>query len=331
MHTFDRPREATVQFSDVFGDVPAMYSSVGLSSLPDFDAVLTAQVRNTNRWRDLHFPTGAWPALGDYGAVLLDQLRQDQLERAKLLGIKPGETPSSKHPDNLELERSLSATLVGVVNCAPRRDDHHKQNVNGDEFHVGVTHSGIEIYAQLPFFRGLKARNRLAVLYRIPNDAGVWPAGEQFRSSIVSQVRTTPHLLQEVGLDSIPQITQSGRVAYADKFGNVRLEMADGTETAKKLKAGSKVGLEMGSHEHIDGIYVVNRLTDIPEGELGIYHNPADPLTASGPHYVELVRRVSNPNSNRQHAYASLVGCLKLTAGEFVPTLWEDIDITITA
>src|SRR5689334_11291390 len=160
MTDFENRREATIQFSDVFGELPAMDGN----ALPDFDAVLTAQVRNTNRWRDMHFPTGAWPELGDYGAVLLDQLRQEQIDNSLVAARL---TDGSLQPDLEALKVSLESTLVGVVNCAPRRADHHEKGVNGDEFHVGITTSGVEIYAQLPYFRGLKARGRLTKLFRI--------------------------------------------------------------------------------------------------------------------------------------------------------------------
>jgi hypothetical protein len=233
------------------------------------------------------------------------------------------------HPDIVELANSLQKTLVGIVNCAPRRSDHHEQSVNGDEFHVGVTKSGIEIYAQLPYFRGLHARGRLVSLHRIPNDAGVWPSGEQFRSSVVSQARRYQDVLEEVSLDLIPSLTLHGRVAYADKFGNVRLEMADSKDTAQKLQAGTTVSLRVGDKGQLDNVHVVTRLTEIPEGELGIYYNPADPLADSEPHYVELVRRVSDPNAHRGHAYATLVECAN-QAQPFSPVMWDSIDISIT-
>jgi hypothetical protein len=128
----------------------------------------------------------------------------------------------------------------------------------------------------------------------------------------------------------IPALTQQGRVAYADKFGNVRLEMADAKDTAEKLQVGSKVSLHLGEEVRLDNLHVVSRLTDIPEGELGVYYNPADPITSGQPHYVELVRRVSNPNTNSEHAYATLVSCLGNSAKVFVPK-WDGIDIRITA
>lgn len=303
MNTFNQPREATIQFSDVFGTLP---SNDCYQPITDFDAALTAQVRNTNRFVDAQFSIGSWPELGDYGAVLLEQLRQEQRDTAESLGLTTEDQHREDvHPDFRALAQSLGRTLVAIVNCAPRTNRHQENDHNGDEFYVGITNAGNEIYAQLPYFRGLRARGLLTTLFRIPNDAGVWTPGEQFRSSIVTQARTKPELLEPVNIEQIPKFEFDARVAYADKFGNVRLEVADIEHARAQLSKNKRVSLHVGALGTLRAD-VVQRLIDIAEGQLGIYSNPSEKATEQGPGYLELARRVSKPNEHTAHAYTTL-------------------------
>ena len=119
-----REREATVQFSDVFGGLPT-----GGGATHDFDAVLTAQVRNTGRFIDSHFPIGDWPMLGDYAAVLLEQIRGMQTQMHQRFS-----QTQPNHPDTAMVQASLGKAIVAVVNSAPRRSDHHTQNKKATSF-----------------------------------------------------------------------------------------------------------------------------------------------------------------------------------------------------
>lgn len=325
---FELGREATIQFSDVFGSLPIGGVSDGIV---DFDAALTAQVRNTGRFVDAQYPIGAWPAVGDYGAVLLDQLRGEQTDRA----LKAVNSDDPDHPDYQVLASSLDTRLVAVVNSAPRTEEHRATGQNGDEFHVGVTASGLEVYAQLPYFRGLNARGLLTSLHRIPNDGGVWPEGEQFRSSVVTQARTQSDVLKPISTDAIPNIDLSGRLAYVDKFGNVRLEVADIDDATDKLSSHGALSLKISGRAASLAVQAVSCLTDIEEGELGIYHNPTERQESGNrrngirPGYLELIRRVSDPNRGTNHAYNSLAGLISDDARGLDPRVWDETDIRI--
>ncbi len=324
---FTRPREATVQFSDVFGAIPGMEHH-DASSLYDFDAELTAQVRNAGKFHDAQFSIGYWPELGDYGAVLLEELRRYQ--KQELLRKRSGGSAGPEHPDVLVLHTSVERAVVAVVNCAPRTNVHQELNLNGEEFHVAITSSGLEVYAQLPYFRGLQARGWIEEFYRIPNDAGAWPEGEQFRSSCVTQVRSNTGVLVQEDTAVIPSLDLPIRVAYVDKFGNVRLECADMGKLQELLMPGRAVNLEVEGGRHSITAHVVKRLTDIPEGEVGLYRNPADDPVASGPGYLEFVRRVSNPNGHAAHAYATLIAATGVDAAVFTPDVWRQCALAIS-
>lgn len=335
MTTFTHEREATIQFSDTFGALP-VGGQDAVSHLTDFDAALTAEVRNTGRFRDSQHAIGAWPSLGDYGAVLLTELRQQQIDKAESLGIDVPNIgnlkPKGLHPDIIGLIRSLKRVPVGVVNCAPRRHDHHTNGQNGDEFYVGVSKNGVEIYGQPNYLRGLRARKVLKELFRIPNNSGLWVPGEQFRSSCITQARATPEVLEAAPLSDIPELDLEGRVAYVDTFGNVRLEVADARVVQSKLAAqeGGRALLEIDQRVSKLAVYVVTSLFEIPEGELGIYRNPTDGPATKGPGYLELVKRVSEPTGNKNHAYAELVSHLTDDPVAFDPTNWDKINIDIT-
>ena len=307
--TLGQPPEAVIQFSDVFGFLPT--SNPGTTKrtstdLIDFDAILSAQVGNTGRFRDGEFPIGSWPALGDYATVLLWQLRESQIQ-----------------------ERSAKP-IVAVVNCAPRTSGHFEAGTNGDEFYVATTDNGIEIYSPVANLRGLAARGLIKTLHRIPNDSGLWAEGEQFRSSTVVQARNHSSILEPAELSDIPKITQDTRVAYADKFGNVRLEVADRRAVGKILDSGvNSVRLKIGAYGELV-VRVVGKLSEIPEDKIGIYRNPSEiDGTIEGPGYIELVRRVSSPNTATNHAHETLLKGVPGGHRKDFPARWEQTNITI--
>jgi hypothetical protein len=316
--TFHLPREATIQLSDVYGPLP----TDGLNVPPpdDFDAAITSQVRNTGRFHDGEFGISDGGAvLGGYGVVLVDDLRHLQREQAleilEDLGVQSTAdlTPDKfaiVHPDDKIRLESLDSAVVVVSNSAPRTDEHHATGRNGSDFYVATTGSGVEMYAQAHMLSSLDARGRITSLRRIPEGV-VWNPGEQFRSSVVTDARRKPEQLETIERDDnwpIPPLTDGIKLAYTDKFANVRLETSDVAAHGDVLREADKVDLVLDDGRvAIRGIHVASRMTDIPEGEFGAYFNTADRDAKSGPAYIELVRRVSDPNGGEQHrAYHEL-------------------------
>ncbi len=309
--TLGQPPEAVIQFSDVFGFLPTHSPEAASRSVTDsvdFDAKLTAQVGNTDRFRDSEFPIGSWPALGDYAAVLLWQLRERQSQE------------NGKRP------------VVAVVNCAPRTDGHFEAGTNGDEFYVATTENGLEIYSPAIYLRGLAARGLIRTLHRIPNDCGLWAEGEQFRSSTVVHARKQPDILMPAELSDIPKITQQVRVAFADKFGNVRLEVADRKAVGEIVDSGTdRILIKIGKYgEQV--VRVARNLAEIPKGKIGIYRNPSEiDGDDGGPGYVEVARRVDNPNTTTDHAHEILLKRVPEGHRKDYPARWEQTSITIEA
>jgi hypothetical protein len=325
VESFGLPRESTLQFNDVYGPLPVD----GLSIPPpdDFDAVVTSVVRNTGGFQDREFAiSDGGGVLGNYATVLVDDLRHQQREQAMevldglgvtdIADLSP-EQRASVHPDDETRLRSLETAVVAVVNEAPRTSDHHQTGQNGNDFYVATTNSGVEVYGQAHLLSSLDARGRIETLHRVPNGR-VWPEGEQFRSSVVSDARRHPEVLEEVPRDEnwpVPVLPDGTRLAYADKFGNVRVETSDIHATSKVLSGAERVDLVLEDGQvAIGGLHVVSRLTDIPEGDVGVYVNPADREVENGPGYLEIVRRVSDPNGDTQprayHQLAENVGAL---------------------
>lgn len=333
---FRRKDAALIQVSDVFGNLPLRAQP---NTVVDFDALLTAQVGNKGRFKDAEYPIGAWPELCDYAGVLLVQLRNKQLKVGHEKGLFPDKITEMDerdmqqlHPFLQRLAKSLGGSLIGILNHAPRDQEQASAGQNGNEFHVGITNYGDEIYAPLPYLRGLHSRGQLSHLYRIPNENGLWTPGEQFRSSTVAQLRLDPDILQPASFDDIPEVELDGRVAYTDVFGNIRLEVAD-IATIKPLFAHeTQARLRIHAHSILElPVRVVRSLDDLNEGELGIYYNPADPHITDGPAYVELARKVSKPNGHPEHAYATMVARVTNTPENFDPANWDKINIEIAA
>lgn len=294
-------REATIQLSDTFSEG---WAPEGAPPVADFDSLLTAQVRNAGRFVDVQSPIGAWPHTGNYGAVLLAQLREEQ---QRLYGVYEDHKRTGL-PDAEVLRESLDSTVVGVVNWAPRTKKHNQNGQNGEDFYLAQLGNetgelNLQILSQLPFLSGVASRGLISNLWRVRDNNPVWPKGEQFRSSIVSQLRNFPEGLEWQPTSVVPDLAQLGLyLAFADKYGNSRLEKPADLDLPEL--PGASVQLKVDGHELI--AHGVTRLTEIPEDELGIYINPADPRTAGLPHYVELVRRVSDPNNPSNSAYETL-------------------------
>lgn len=320
-------REATVQLSDTFSEG---WAPEGAPPIVDFDSLLTAQVRNTGRFVDTQSPIGAWPEAGKYGAVLAAELREEQ-HRLYANYVK-GER--AHLPDAHVLEASLGKDVVLVVNHAPRTKKHHEDSQNGEDFYLaelatGEHNLGLQVFAQAPFFSGVAARGLIQNLWRVRDKNQVWPEGEQFRSSIVTQLRNFPEGLewQPQPELAIPQLAQRGiYLAFADKYGNSRLERPAGLELPDL--PGQDFELR------VDGkplpVHGVTRLTEIPEDGLGIYANPADRERPNRPGYIELVRRVSNPNNPRNSAYETLRRTAAPEGSKQHPD-WSQVEIELAA
>jgi hypothetical protein len=360
--TFARPREATIQLSDVYGPLPIavdaytqlpasdsdaapqLESRVTIPPPDDFDATITSQVRNTGRFHDgEHSISDGGAMLGGYGVVLVDELRTHQYEQASDILDELGVTSvedltkwqlAEVHPDAKIRLDAFDKTVVVIANSAPRTSEHNATGNNGTDFYVAVTDSGIEVYAQPHMLSSLDARGRIVDLYRIPEGAA-WPKGEQFRSSVVSDIRRHPERLVPVPRDEhwpIPELPGGVQLAYVDKFANVRLQTADIRKDGELLGEVERVDLEIGEGQVcLRGIRVVSRMTDINEGEFGIYMNPADRNVYKGPAYLELIRRVSDPNGNTQprayHVLASEVS--RLIGREVQLSDWNNLTMRL--
>lgn len=320
-------REATIQLSDTFSEG---WAPEGAPPIADFDSLLTAQVRNAGRFVDIQSPIGAWPHTGNYGAVLAAELRHEQ-QRLYAGYVEDG---LSDLPDAQVLRRSLERDVAFVINHAPRTKKHHEAGQNGEDFYIAELGSeeqrlGLQIFSQLPFLSGVAARGLVQNLWRVRDRNATWPKGEQFRSSIVSQLRNRPNDLEWQPHPElvIPEIARHGiHLAFADKYGNSRLERRGGLAIPELPGADIQLRVD-GKPLRAHG---VTRLTEIPEDELGIYANPADRERPNRPGYIEFVRRVSNPNDPRNSAYETLRRTAAPEGSSQHPD-WSQVEIEIAA
>lgn len=320
-------REATVQLSDTYSQG---LRAAGEPPIDDFDSVLTSQVRNAGRFVDIQSPIGAWPHTGDYGAVLAAELR---LEQQRLYGNYVDKDRTDL-PDARVLEQSLKRDIALVINHAPRTKKHHETNQNGADFYITQIGTdehdlGLQIFSQAAFLSGVAARGLVRNIWRVRDLNSVWPEGEQFRSSIVTQLRNFPEDLEWQPRPElvIPELSHRGiQLAFADKYGNGRLQRPAGL--AIPDLPGTDIQLR------VDGkplrAHGVTRLTEIPENELGIYANPADRDHPDRPGYIELVRRVSNPNDPSRSAYETLRRTAVPEGSSQHPD-WSQVEIEIAA
>jgi hypothetical protein len=315
-------RAATIHFNDALSDV---LTPPGASPIYDFDADLTAQVRNTGRFADAKFAIGPWTSTGDYGAVLLSELRQEQ---HRLLGVF--EEHDLAHLSDAEaIRKSLGQMVVGVVNWAVRRQDHHERGQNGDPFYIAELDNGIQIVSQMKFLRGVASRGLVNGLWLINDENPVWPRGEQFRSSIASQLRNFPDGSVKHPLGLLPKDDRTAiALGYSDKYGNGRLEKPEGVESPEIIP-GEVYCIKADGHELKERAIGVTSLTGIPEGWLGIYANPADAERTRGVSYLEIARRVANPNDPSNSAYATIKKIV-LPGSDQHPD-WSQVEIELAA
>lgn len=319
-------REATIHLNDTLSDAT---TPPGAPPLYDFDAYLTTQVRNEGHFGgDAKFAIGTWPATGNYGAVLLSELRQEQ---RRIYGIYES-YGKGKLPDAQAIERSLDRMVVGVINWAVRRQEHRETGQNGDDFFIAELDDNIQIVSQLQYLGDVAGRGLIRALWRISDDNPLWPRGEQYRSSIASQLRNFPEGLQPESLDLLPQDSREALfLAYGDKYGNSRLGQPPAAR-APKIVPGQTYQLRVDGRPVAEPVVGVTSLPEIPEDSLGVYINPADrdrPWQGRGVQYLELARRVADPNDPIHSAYEKLRSTV-LPASVQHPD-WSQVEIELAA
>lgn len=316
---FSGEREATIRLTDTATD---QMMPPGAPPIPDFDSELTDMARNST-WKDLKSPIGQWPETGNYGAVLLAELREEQ---KRILGVYE-QFDRSHLPDAQVLERSLSRSVIGLINWAPRNEGHHENGQNGEDFYLAELENNVLLFSQLPFLEGVATRGLVRGLYRIRDDNPVWPNGEQYRSSIVSHLRNFPEFMEEQPLDILPKPGGALlRLAYADKYGNGRIEKSAEAEIPE-IEVGKKL-LIVADGKEIPAVGA-SRITDIPQDQIGIYANPAD-SKKTGPSYLEMLRRVNDPNDPRSSAYETLRSAV-MPEGSTQHPDWSQIELELAA
>lgn len=310
-------REALIRISDTVPDGPFVR---GAPPIYDFDEALSAQVRNGGNWIDEKFPIGRWTDAGTYAAELLPELRQEQ---RRLYGVFE-QFDRTHLPDAQVLKQSLGRTVVAVINYAPRLREHHESDQNGADFYLAELDNNLQIFSQLPYLRGIATRGLVRSLWRVRDDNPIWPKGEQFRSSIVAQLRNFPEGLEATPLEHLPCDTaETLLLAYGDKYGNSRIKVPPTVDIPEIVK-GQKFGLIVDGKPPLE-VIGATRLTGIPEGQLGIYVNPADADTR----YLELARSVPEPNDPRNSAYEALRSAVLPESQEHPD--WTQVSIELVA
>ncbi len=265
--------QAIIHFSDVFS-APEI----------DFDAELTASIRNFGVLSDKTYFVGGNARLAGYGAVLLNDL---MFERKRV-------------SEKIDLFDSYSkTTLFSILNSLPREGYESKDFPNGRDFLVAITQSGVCFFATPPAtLSALETRNEIVALYRIENKNIPFTDGfkEQFRSSIIALSRFSPDVMEIVyeyenredlleakkqgnHITPIPTQEQEIEFAFADRFGNVRLSVRDGEELRRCLegKKGKEITLRINEKETLS-VFYGEAFSHIPIGSLGLYENSADVL-----------------------------------------------------
>lgn len=313
----ERATAGLVSFNDVFPEKDY-----------DFDAELTTQFRHLSVTIP-HFtsvPIGENLHLSEYGSVTIDDLIS---ERTRILHEAIRDSKPS-HPDLIRAELESQQAVLGILNRAPRNNETTNAGRNGKDFYLAITDNGVEFYTvPADLLSALETRNRILGLYRIPTAKIPFTDGknEQFRSSLIANVRYRPEILVPVyqyasradlitaktdqeHSSPVPEQKSLLQPAFVDKFGNVRLSISNDAEFRDKIDRYSRDGV-VGIGSNITGIYdahLVHSLKDIPEGELGLYSNVADSADPNSPAaYWELVVKLKDPNNPNARSAAGLL------------------------
>ncbi|NCU41215.1 MAG: hypothetical protein EOM19_00650 [Candidatus Moranbacteria bacterium] len=265
--------QALIHFSDVFS-APEV----------DFDAELTTIIRNFGVLSDKTYFVGGNAKLAGYGSVLLNDLICERKRISEKIDLFD---PYSK------------TTLFSILNSLPREGYEGKDFPNGRDFLVAITQSGVCFFATPPTtLSALETRNEIVALYRVENKNIPFTDGlkEQFRSSIIALSRFLPDSMETLyeyenrealletkrqgnHITPIPTQEQEIELAFADRFGNVRLSVRDGESLRSRLEEGKgkEVTLRINEKETLSAFYG-EALSHIPIGSLGLYENVADSL-----------------------------------------------------
>lgn len=319
-----RPAGGQVHFSDVFPEA-AELGQPNWWRETDFDAPLTVAAESSGFPQLTQVPIGLRPFFTNYGLVLVDDLVRARNERAF--------NGQGTHPDVLREQDESSKATIAVANYAPRDDRNTNEGSNGSDFYLAVTDSGLEVYTTPTDFLGdLDSLNRVVSLYRIPtaNHPEFDGEHEQFRSARIVRSRRHPeHLVPifEYGsrgelvaaklngqhpTNAITQDTREGRVAFIDKFANVRLALRDTSAIAAQA-VGKLAALHVVNNgkEHEIAVHTAADLKSAPLGKLAVYVNCSDftsPRSQSTAGYVELIARVNgNPSTSGETAAHQLL------------------------
>lgn len=177
-----------------------------------------------------------------------------------------------------------SGTTGIFINSAPRL----KQGENGEPFYIATTDNKICIVAT-PLSVLSAIRDRIGRLQHLPNtENGLYPDGEQFRSSYTPRLLAENHglALTEDDHKSIPEYPLKTRVAYVDKFGHIlayeqkRSRDITGLREEIYTRVGETCQVTIGDVTH--RVLIGQGLKDAEPGCLTIYPND---------HNVDLVVR----------------------------------------
>ncbi len=294
----NRDRRAIIHFSDVFDDTGE-----------DFDAQLTAIIRNLGNLSDKTYGIGSNVKRADYGVNLVSDLIEEEKRLIAEIQKRKGK------PVHQDL---IDKAVLAIANCAPRNGKTTANGKNGNDFHLAITNSEVEIYAvPLVSLKTLETRNQILSLFKIPtkNIPYIEALLEQFRSSVITLIRNYPELLEPVfeydseeevndakNLNEHPEVIpgpkNNAEFAYNDHFGNVRIFVKDNEKFRDPFinrRFGDTVFISVGNSKKVEAIYA-RALSDIPAGKLGIYQNPAD-TEKFGSGYWEIAKKSDDPNN----------------------------------
>ncbi|MBI3332424.1 hypothetical protein HYZ99_05745 [Candidatus Peregrinibacteria bacterium] len=289
-----KPTHALIEVTDV-GDFPG-----------DFDAEQTILARHLRPLRDVVYSIGKMdPRVLKYAADFLTGLPSMIRDRIGHAELQAARSRRSVPEDVATAMRDWEdKTLRVLLNYAPR-DQKREERRNGNDFYLAFV-DGVEVYAvPAGVLQYLKIRNKIDALFRIPTEGHPLTTSlEQFRSSLYGMTgHEAPEHLELVWrrgncrevLDHVIPDLEHDEVAFIDQpYHNRRIITPD----------LSKLLEDIEERQFIDGTVLVrvgqsviranvaNCLANIPEGEWGLWHNPADieeGESAAG--YYELSRR----------------------------------------
>lgn len=287
---FERPTHALIEVTDV-GDGPT-----------EFDALCSIMVRHLRPLQDQVFSmaeSGILKYAADFAAGL-PAMAQDRIDRAK----DEANCYGRSIPADVEQAESAweTKTLRWVDNYAPRNQK-RSEHKNGRDFYLGLANE-VEIYAvPVVTLQYLRTRGLLDALFRVPTDGHpLMPEGEQFRSSVIGKTaHEAPNHLQliwrrgmdEKVLDKVLPNLKTPEVAFIDQpYNNRRIITPSLARTIENIdeakQCDGSVVVQVGKTRL--RVYKAVSLADVPEGQWGLWHNPADG-EEQGAGYIELSRR----------------------------------------